>query len=186
MINILLDNSYPLELIFSLIKKRLHSRFHANIHKQMKDSENNDKNYFVMSYVGNTSDKIMQYFKNIPNFNVAFFGLNKLNSIIKVHKDILPTHAQSNVYKISCLHCNATYVGQTRKLLKTRIEEHRSHIKRNTSQSSVITEHRVKYGHDFDWNNVEILDKEPHYNKRLISEMIHQKTNEQSELTTGH
>jgi len=119
MINILLDNSYPLELIFSLIKKRLHSRFYANIYKQMKDSEDNDKNYFVISYVGNTSDKIVQYFKNIPNFNVAFFGLNKLNSIIKVHKNILPTYAQSNVvYKINCLHYDATYVGQTRRLLK--------------------------------------------------------------------
>jgi len=62
-----------------------------------------------MPYVGNTSDKIVQYFKNIPNSNVAFFGLNKLNSIIKVNKDILPAHAQSNVvYKISCLQCDAT------------------------------------------------------------------------------
>jgi len=69
-------------------------------------------------------------------------------------------------------------VGQTRRLLKTRIEEHSSHIRRNTSQSSVIMEHRVKFGHDFDWDNVEILDKEPHYNKRLISEMIYiKKTN---------
>jgi len=116
----------------------------------------------------------VQYFKNTPNFNVAFFGLNKLNSIIKVHKDILPIYAQSNVvYKICCLHCDATYVGQTRRLLKTRIEEHRSHIRRNTSQSSIITEHRVKFGHVFDWDNVEILDKEPHYNKRLVSEMIY-------------
>jgi len=174
MINILLDNSYPLELIFSLIKKRLHSRFHTNFHKHKNNSEDDDKKYFVMPYVGSSSEKIVQFFKNIPNVNVAFFGLNKLNSIIKAHKDILPTYAQSNVvYKISCLHCNATYVGQTRRLLKTRIEEHRSHIKRITNQSSVITEHRVKYGHDFDWNNVEILDKEPHYNKRLISEMIY-------------
>jgi len=37
----------------------------------------------------------------------------------------------------------------------------------------VITEHRLKYSHKFDWNNVIILDKEIYFNKRLISKMIH-------------
>jgi len=58
-------------------------------------------------------------------------------------------------------------------LLKIRIDEHRSHIRRNTGQNSVIIEHRLKYAHDFDWNNVEILDEETHFNKRFISEMIY-------------
>jgi len=57
-----------------------------------------------------------------------------------------------------------TYVGQTRKLLKTRIDEHRSHIRRKTKQSSVITEHRLEFSHKFDWDD-EILDEEIHYNK---------------------
>ena len=33
--------------------------------------------------------------------------------------------------------------------------------------------HRIKNNHDFDWKEVQILDSEKHYNKRLISEMIH-------------
>jgi len=37
---------------------------------------------------------------------------------------------------------------------------------------SVITEHRLKHSHEFDWNNVVILDEEIHFNKRLIFEMI--------------
>ena len=32
---------------------------------------------------------------------------------------------------------------------------------------------RIELGHDFEWNDVKILDKEPVYNKRLISEMLH-------------
>jgi len=63
-------------------------------------------------------------------------------------------------------------VGQTRRLLKTRIDEHRSHIQRNTNQSFVITEH-LEFLHDFNWDDVENLDEEIHYNKRIISEMIH-------------
>ena len=32
--------------------------------------------------------------------------------------------------------------------------------------------------HDFDWDNVKILEEEPCYGKRLISEMIHIKKQE--------
>jgi len=113
----------------------------------------------------------MQFFKNISNIKLSFFGINKLSLIIRVQKD--PLSHSNVVYKLRCARCDASYVGQTRRLLKTRVDEHRSrHIRRNTNQSSVITEHRLEFSHDFDWDDVEILDEEIHYNKR-ISEMIH-------------
>jgi len=31
----------------------------------------------------------------------------------------------------------------------------------------------LEFSHDFDWDDVEILDEEIRYNKRIISEMIH-------------
>jgi len=71
----------------------------------------------------------MQFFKNIPNIKLSFFGINKLSSIIKIQKDPLPPLSHSNiVYKLRCAQCDASYVGQTRRLLKTRIDEHRNHI----------------------------------------------------------
>ena len=36
----------------------------------------------------------------------------------------------------------------------------------------VITEHRLQMTHEFDWNNIQILDEQACYNKRLISEML--------------
>jgi len=36
----------------------------------------------------------------------------------------------------------------------------------------VITEHRQELSHDFDWDNIKILDEENNYNKRLLSEII--------------
>jgi len=64
-------------------------------------------------------------------------------------------------------------VWQTGRQLKIRIAEHRNHIRYKTSAHSVITEHRLLHDHDFQWNNVQILDEEPSYRKRLISEMLH-------------
>jgi len=81
---------------------------------------------------------------------------------------------QSNVvYRVSCNECDATYVGQTKRQLQTRMREHRSDINRRSSSPSVISEHRLTYNHDFKWDKVEILDNERTYNKRIISEMIH-------------
>lgn len=56
--------------------------------------------------------------------------------------------------------------------VQIRINEHRNHIRWNTSNSSVITDYRLEFNHDFQWNNIEILDNEPIRNKRLISEML--------------
>jgi len=66
-------------------------------------------------------------------------------------------------------------VGQTGRLLKARIGEHRNHINRNMVQHSVISEYRIEFSHEFNWGETLILDQESriNYNKRLISEMLH-------------
>lgn len=86
-----------------------------------------------------------------------------------IHKDPLPNLSKKNVvYKLNCRDCNATYVGQTKRLLKTRISEHRNHVRRNMSIQSVITNRRMHLSHDFDWDNVEVLNIERNWNKTLI------------------
>jgi len=57
--------------------------------------------------------------------------------------------------------------------LKTRIREHCNNIKLDNTKHSVISEHIIKYNHKFDWDNVQILDTELNYNKKLVSEMLH-------------
>lgn len=96
---------------------------------------------------------------------------------------------QDVVYKISCLDCDASYTGQTKRQLRTRINEHRSDIKKKSGSPSVISDHRITCDHEFDWNGVKILDNEPSYNKRLVSEMVYIKTqssglNKQSDTET--
>jgi len=63
-------------------------------------------------------------------------------------------------------------VGQTKRKLLTRIKGHRSDINKTSGSLSVVSLHRLE-GHDFDWENVSILDEEPRYRKRLIGEMLH-------------
>ena len=113
------------------------------------------------------------YNKNL-NTRLAFFSLNKLGRIIRVQKDALPSNLKKNVvYKIVCKDCDASYVGQTGRRLKTRTAEHRNNINWNNTSHSVITEHRIKCNHEFDWESVKILDSERYLGRRLVSEMLH-------------
>jgi len=175
-INVLLDNGYPLDTIFSAIRKRLHTTFHRTSFLTPNTQINVDKpthSYFTIPYVSCIAKNFMQFFSNISFTKLSFSCHNKLSRFIKVQKDSLPSSLRSNVvYQLNCQNCNASYVGQTKRALSVRVNEHRSHIIRNSSQQSVITEHRLLYKHDFDWDNVQILDEETNYNKRLISEMI--------------
>jgi len=76
------------------------------------------------------------------------------------------------VYRINCKDCEASYVGQTKRRLITRVREHKSDINKKSGTFSVVFSHRVK-NHEFDWESINILDSEPSWYKRIVSEMIH-------------
>ena len=104
---------------------------------------------------------------------------NTLKSFIKRGKELDFLSNQNVVYKISCDDCEASYVGQTKRKLSTRLREHISDIRKNTGSPTVITDHRINCNHNFKWNDVKILDCASSYNKRLVSEMIHIKKQKQ-------
>lgn len=72
----------------------------------------------------------------------------------------------SYIKLINCRDCDATYVGQTKRQLKTRIKEHKYNIKLESSKLSVISERMVQQNYSFDWESCKILDIEPNCNKR--------------------
>jgi len=146
--------------------RRLHARCDPISHNVLQNDHNDlNQPFFVIPYVSAIANKFTKFFKNISFMRLAFACYNKLNKFIKVH-------SPNVVYKIICSNCDASYVGQTKRILGTRISEHRSHIRRVSTQLSVITDHRLHMNHDFDWDNVEILNGEINYKKRFVSEMI--------------
>ena len=67
-----------------------------------------------------------------------------------------------------------TYVGQTGRLLNTRVEEHIKNLERKCNYHNVLSDHRKEYDdHDFDWNNVEILYSESNKGKREFMETFY-------------
>ena len=179
-IDILLTNGYPIDLIFNKMRMRLKKLFFEIKEKKTPASDKTEKKIIVFPYIKNVSETVASAIdKN--QFIIGYKCLNRLNGIIKRHKDREPTEANNNViYKINCNDCDVTYVGQTKRKLRTRVNEHRKNINGDAAGYSVITEHRINYNHSFDWDNPEILDYEQNYYKRLISEMIHIKAQKNS------
>ena len=67
-----------------------------------------------------------------------------------------------------------TYVGQTDRLMNTKVEEHKKNLGRKCNYHNDLSDHRKEYAdHDFDWNNVEILHSESNKGKRESMEMLY-------------
>lgn len=151
-IKILIDNGYPLKFIFDLLRERLKTFFYMTNSKFNNDVQSDEQervSYFTIPYVPGISEQFKNITKDL-NVKRSYRSLNKMNKFIKVYKDSCPSYTCNNVvYKINCDNCEASYVGQTKRQLHTRISEHRNHIRRNTTNPSVLTDHRTTFGHDF-------------------------------------
>jgi hypothetical protein len=175
--DILSNNCFPTHIIERFIKKRLREIKYSDVTSPLNN--NREKNDFLLNkhivtvpYIRDISNNI-QNILNDRGFYTIFTIPKKLNCIIKRGKDSLDKFNQKElIYRIECNDCEACYVGQTKRHLKTRIKEHETNIKRDPSAHSVVSKHRESLHHDFNWLNTRILHTEKHTRKREIAEMV--------------
>jgi len=176
-----LRNGYPLKFIFDTISNRLKHLINKKTKKQnLNNTDDDKKGWFLIPFIPKWTDKFKSIVNNLK-MKLAFFSLNKLGRMIKAQKDDIPVGYNKNVvYKLECKNCDVAYIGQTKRRLHTRINEHRNDINKINSNQSVVTEHRLGNNHEFNWDNPIILDKDKLYYRRLISEMIYIKSHNNS------
>ena len=96
--------------------------------------------------------------------------------IFKQTTDKLPIEQASDiVYSVHCKgnNCKSVYIGQTKRFLKNRLNEHKNNIRENPNKQNALTKHTIEKYHFFDFVNPKILANEPNYKKRLLLEMCH-------------
>jgi hypothetical protein len=102
------------------------------------------------------------------------------------------------VYSVPCENCPIRYIGQTKQSLGNRLIQH-SDACINSSKTSLralkedkkadngLALHHKKTGHFFDFENVQVLEKEGNYWKRIILEGIHiKKGKDLANLKSGY
>ena len=124
-------------LIDKVIKNYLDYKFYSN-QNQLKDKS--DVHYFKLPRIGNLShhikNKLLKLSKEFcqKNLNIKLvFNSFKIKNYFS-YKDPIPNDLKSFlVYKFTCASCSSSYIGETCRHFKARIEEHikkdnKSHI----------------------------------------------------------
>ena len=121
-------NAYLPLLIDKVIKTYLHYKSFNN-QNQLKDLS--DIHYFKLPYICNLSRHIKIFFSKLckefckENVNIKLvFNSFKIKNYFS-YKDPIPNDLKSFlVYKFTCASCSSSYIGETCRHFKTRIEKH--------------------------------------------------------------
>ena len=136
------------------------------------------KIYFGIPYVGNKSQvyarKVREYVKPIPNVKLQVFYKRGLNLIerLKIRKQ---RPARKCVYKIPCQNCTKCYIGETGRLLSTRIYEHEHSLR---SAKTALAEHVRNTQHKIDFSKISVLSNEKYDFRRKILEALFMRKND--------
>lgn len=133
--------------------------------------------YFKFPYLKSLSEKIQLNIKEKnTHCKLAFYNIKTTNSLFSKLKDPTPQDMSSNlVYKIPCYNCEKCYIGITRQHLKSRLYQHQYDcraINGDKKEKTALSQHHFSTGHKFNFTATSIVDREKHYIKRNISEMI--------------
>ena len=135
------------------------------------------KRFTLISYVQGVSESIRRILTQVGN-GVALRPHHTLSLSFRKPKDAINFEQKLGlVYQISCRDCNAVYVGETERSVRTRKREHADAAKTFNTKKSALSQHVMDFDHRIDWDNVKILKSESHaYRRRVVeSFLINQK-----------
>ena len=91
-----------------------------------------------------------------------------VGSILRKPKDKFSKELSTGViHKINCKNCDKVYIGQTSRALRSRTREHKRAIFRG-DRNSLLTQHCVENNHDFDLDDVKVIDHCPQWSFEKI------------------
>lgn len=99
---------------------------------------------------------------------------NKFGSFIKFTKDSLDTMSRITcVYSVPCNNCNGTCVGQTKRVLNIRINEHKRNPSLPPKQHTAMTKHAIDNDRRILYDNARVLGHAERPYGRNLSEMYY-------------
>ena len=114
-------------------------------------------------------------------------NVNTLRNILVHPKDIRDAlQTAETIYEIPCKNCSKTYIGETGRLFKTRLNEHKTEKKKlqkfhaitkkklpaQNFFKSAISEHVAASNHVIGWDEARVIDLEPDKTTRWLKEAI--------------
>ena len=127
----------------------------------------------TIPYIQGVSEAVTKILSDI-NVQVDMKPFRTLRRILSHPKDCIPNDDKSSiVYKISCRDCDASYVGETERALKTHVSEHCRPMEKRDFSASALAQHAWEHDHHIDWTSTCVLGVESHYWSRISREAIY-------------
>ena len=155
--------------------------------QKTKTGKDKSKGLVVVPYVEGVSERISRVFKK-HGYSTAMKPHCTLRNILVHPKDKREAlQTAETIYEIPCKNCSKTYIGETDRLFKTRLNEHKTEAEkiscksftrsqRKTSSSeffkSAISEHVAASNHVIGWDEARVIDLEPDKTTRWLKEAI--------------
>ena len=133
-----------------------------------KDREEKDdpRSRVTIPYIQGVSEAVTRILSDI-NVQVHMKPFRTLRRILSHPKDRISDDKSSIVYKINCRDCDASYVGEMGRALKTRMLEHCRAVEK---MDFSVSAHAWEHDHHIDWTSTCV---ESHYRSRLSREAIY-------------
>lgn len=170
--SMLIKNNYPISMIKKILNKKT----------VVKSTNQNDREvYCKIPYIDCLSEQIKNTFKGHTTKKQEKIKITTRSHNTIKRRFFSKTKSKNKkelksgiIYNIPCTQCPKSYVGQTGRYLKQRLNEHKND-QRNfllKSNPTALVEHKIETGHNFDFDNTTILQTQSNYKKRLFAEMI--------------
>mmetsp|Transcript_38992 Transcript_38992/g.50408 ORF Transcript_38992/g.50408 Transcript_38992/m.50408 type:complete len:196 (-) Transcript_38992:204-791(-) len=165
-----------------MLSKRQDEVMPVRIDNVMQNGEEDEiKGFLILPYVKEVEKMLKSLCKSL-DIKLLYKRTMNLGNLLSPSRPQKPLLEKKNVvYRIPCKECSSAYVGQTKRKLKTRLREHIAAcdeadifeaVDEDDKNDNGLPLHHLKTGHDFDFENVEVLDQDGNFHRRLLLESI--------------
>ena len=133
-----------------------------------KDREEKDdpRSRVTIPYIQGVSEALTRILSDII-VQVHMKPFRTLRRILSHPKNRIPDDDKSSiVYKINCHDCDASYVGEMGRALKTCVSEHCRAMGKRDFSASALAQHAWEHDHHINWTSTCVLGVESHYRSR--------------------
>ena len=174
---------YPVTFIESIIKQFMYKVNRSTNRPNESTNKivygpNKKKVFIILPYVGKFSNKVSIELHNLLKL-LNCHDLHVIHKSYNTTRKMLQNSLKCNltrsfvsgvVYKINCMSCSASYIGETKRRVSVRMTEHKLAL-RGKGHSSAA-EHTLSTGHVMDFVNFSILSRDIHERRLKIKEAL--------------
>ena len=162
------SNGYPSPLIRRRILK-MKTRFNI---KKDEYQENQTSNRIILPYTGSLTTKLTRsILKILPTCSFGYIPGRKIKNTICNHKE-KEDPDEVGVYTIECL-CHQKYIGETRRDLQTRMNEHRRDVKSKNPNSALASHIMDHPDHRILWDSASlIVPEQKNFHRKFYESLL--------------